>query len=139
MYWKERAQRLGSVQQSQSSCLRLKASKHHKFLFHQSLTAGAGGRSFRLSKVADVERGYEDQTKLPAGMSFSKVTDQSAIIKQAVGEFQLKFFVALLLVMLVSLISLGWRVGIVVASAVPLTLSATLVIMLATGKDLDLG
>src|SRR5215470_11263027 len=63
--------------------------------------------------------------------------DQSVIIKDAIDEFQLKFFVALLVVMTVCLISLGWRVGIVVAAAVPLTLSTTLVIMLASGKDLD--
>ncbi|HEX8893700.1 MAG TPA: efflux RND transporter permease subunit, partial [Terriglobales bacterium] len=137
----------------------------------------AGGRTLKLSEVADVQRGYEDpatflirhngqpammlnvvmrdefngldlgktleveqkkiQSNLPAGMSFAKVTDQSAIIKEAIDEFQLKFFVALLVVMIVSLISLGWRVGIVVAAAVPLTLSATLVIMMSTGKDLD--
>jgi multidrug efflux pump subunit AcrB len=45
--------------------------------------------------------------------------------------------VALLVVMTVSLISLGWRVGIVVAAAVPLTLSATLVAMLFAGINLD--
>jgi len=77
------------------------------------------------------------QTNLPAGISFAKVTDQSAIIKEAVDEFQLKFVVALLVVMIVCLISLGWRVGFVVAAAVPITLSTTLVIMLASGKDLD--
>lgn len=77
------------------------------------------------------------QGSLPAGIRFVKVTDQSAIIAEAVDEFQLKFVVALLVVMIVSLVSLGWRVGIVVAAAVPITLSATLVVMLATGKDLD--
>src|SRR3984893_6252636 len=77
------------------------------------------------------------QANLPAGIRFAKVTDQSVIIKDAIDEFQLKFFVALLVVMIVSLASLGWRVGIVVAAAVPLTLSTTLVIMLSTGKDLD--
>src|SRR5712672_3653663 len=136
-----------------------------------------GGRTMKLSDIADVRRGYEDpatflvrhngqpammldvvmreqfnglalgksleaeqkkiQATLPAGMSFENVTDQSTIIKEAVDEFQLKFFVALLVVMIVSLLSLGWRVGIVVAAAVPITLSATLVIMLSTGKDLD--
>src|SRR5258708_12120563 len=75
------------------------------------------------------------QATLPAGMSFENVTDQSTIIKEAVGEFQLKFFVALLVVMIVSLLSLGWRVGIVVAAAVPFTLSATLVLRLSTGKN----
>ena len=39
----------------------------------------------------------------------------------------LKFFVALGVVMIVSLISLGWRVGIVVAAAVPLTLAIVFV------------
>lgn len=137
----------------------------------------SGGRTLKLSDIAEVQRGYEDpasflvrhngqpalmlnvvmkehfnglelgkaleaeqrkiQSNLPVGMTFAKVTDQSSIIKEAVGEFQLKFFVALLVVMIVSLISLGWRVGIVVAAAVPLTLSATLVIMLASGKNFD--
>src|SRR5260370_7872306 len=74
---------------------------------------------------------------LPVGMSFEKVIDQSTIIKEAVGEFQQKFFVALLVVMIVGLVSLGWRVGIVIAAAVPITLSATLVVMLLAGINLD--
>ena len=39
--------------------------------------------------------------------------------------------------MVVSLVSLGWRVGIVVAAAVPLTLAAVFVIMLITGRVFD--
>ncbi|MDF0731503.1 efflux RND transporter permease subunit [Pseudomonas entomophila] len=76
-------------------------------------------------------------SELPLGMSLSKVTDQSVNIREAVGEFMLKFFVALAVVMVVCLLSLGWRVGLVVAAAVPLTLSAVFVIMLATGRDFD--
>jgi len=82
-----------------------------------------------------------EQTKisavLPAGISFSKVTDQAVNIREAVDEFMLKFFVALGVVMVVSIISLGWRVGIVVAAAVPLTLAAVFVIMLLTGRVFD--
>src|SRR5229473_380681 len=89
-----------------------------------------------LGKALDVEQ-KKIQSNLPVGFSFSKVIDQAEVIKNAVDEFQLKFFVALMVVMVVSLVSLGWRVGIVVAAAVPLTLSTTLVIMLATGKGLD--
>src|SRR5207237_3035102 len=74
---------------------------------------------------------------LPAGISFSKVTDQAVNIREAVDEFMLKFFVALAVVMLVSILSLGWRVGIVVAAAVPLTLAAVFVIMLLTGRVFD--
>src|SRR6267378_3139427 len=127
-------------------------------------TVVSGGRTLKLSDIADVKRGYEDpatflvrhngqpalllsivmkegwngldlgkalvaeqkkiSAELPAGISFSKVTDQAVNIREAVNEFMLKFFVALAVVMLVSIISLGWRVGIVVAAAVPLTLAA---------------
>ncbi|UJR53881.1 efflux RND transporter permease subunit [Dickeya zeae] len=74
---------------------------------------------------------------LPLGMTLSKVTDQAVNISSAVDEFMVKFFVALLVVMVVCFISMGWRVGIVVAAAVPLTLAAVFVIMAATGKNFD--
>jgi len=75
--------------------------------------------------------------EMPLGMSFTKVTDQSVNIEEAYDEFMLKFFVALAVVIVVSLISLGFRVGIVVAMAVPLTLAGVFVIMLVTGRDFD--
>ncbi|SNS90832.1 MULTISPECIES: efflux RND transporter permease subunit [unclassified Azospirillum] len=74
---------------------------------------------------------------LPLGMSLSKVTDQAVNISSAVDEFMVKFFVALLVVMAVCFVSMGWRVGIVVAAAVPLTLAAVFIIMGATGKNFD--
>ncbi|MBB5684936.1 efflux RND transporter permease subunit [Sphingobium boeckii] len=137
----------------------------------------SGGRTLKLSDIADVKRGYEDPAtflirnqgepalilgvvmkerynglqlgedlskqasaitaQMPLGLSFSKVTDQAVNIEEAYGEFMLKFFVALAVVIAVSLVSLGWRTGIVVAMAVPLTLAAVFVIMLATGRDFD--
>jgi multidrug efflux pump subunit AcrB len=75
--------------------------------------------------------------EMPIGMSLSKVTDQSVNIRAAVDEFMVKFLVALAVVMLVSFLSMGWRVGIVVAAAVPLTLAAVFIVMAATGKDFD--
>ncbi|MFZ6772359.1 efflux RND transporter permease subunit [Undibacterium sp. SXout7W] len=76
-------------------------------------------------------------TSLPLGMSLTKVTDQSVNISSAVDEFMVKFFVALLVVLVVCFVSMGWRVGIVVAAAVPLTLAAVFIIMAATGKNFD--
>lgn len=76
-------------------------------------------------------------TQLPLGMSLSKVTDQAVNISASVDEFMVKFFVALLVVMLVSFLSMGWRVGVVVAVAVPLTLALVFVVMAATGKNFD--
>ncbi|WP_350237469.1 efflux RND transporter permease subunit [Pseudomonas aeruginosa] len=76
--------------------------------------------------------------ELPLGMSLSKVTDQAVNISASVDEFMIKFFVALLVVMLVCFVSMGWRVGVVVAVAVPLTLPAMVfVVMAATRKNFD--
>ena len=49
----------------------------------------------------------------------------------------IKFFTALGVVIVVSLVTLGLRVGVVVALAVPLTLAAVFVIMMLTGRDFD--
>lgn len=75
--------------------------------------------------------------QLPMGMTLTKVTDQAVNIASAVDEFMVKFFVALLVVMVVCFVSMGWRVGIVVAAAVPLTLAAVFVVMAASGKNFD--
>src|SRR5918911_853594 len=90
----------------------------------------------------DLGKALETEVKtissaLPLGITLSKVTDQAVNITEAVDEFMLKFFVALSVVLVISLLSLGWRVGIVVAAAVPLTLAAVFVIMLDTGRVFD--
>ena len=51
-----------------------------------------------------------------------EVTDQAVNITSAVDDFMMKFAMALGVVV-VSLLSLGWRVGIVVAAAIALTLA----------------
>lgn len=73
----------------------------------------------------------------PLGMQLVKVTDQAVNISASVDEFMVKFFAAVLVVMLVSFLSMGWRVGVVVAAAVPLTLAVVFAVMLATGKNFD--
>ena len=59
------------------------------------------------------------------------------MIGEAVGEFVLKFTVALGVVLVVSFLSLGWRTGIVVALAVPLTLAGVFVVMDLMGIELQ--
>jgi multidrug efflux pump subunit AcrB len=85
-----------------------------------------------LGKVTEAIQG-----ELPLGLSLTQVSDQARNIAGAYGEFMIKFAVALAVVMVVSLMALGVRVGIVVAAAVPLTLAVVFVIMLVTGRDFD--
>src|SRR5436189_729179 len=95
-----------------------------------------GWNGLDLGKALDAEAAAIN-AEMPLGMSLSKVTDQSVNIREAVDEFMLKFLVALGVVMLLSFLSMGWLVGIVVAAAVPLTLAAVFIVMAATGKDFD--
>ncbi|MGA3994355.1 efflux RND transporter permease subunit [Ralstonia nicotianae] len=95
-----------------------------------------GWNGLDLGKALDKEVGAIN-ADMPLGMSLTKVTDQAVNISAAVDEFMLKFFAALLVVMLVSFLSMGWRAGLVVAAAVPLTLAVVFVVMAATGKNFD--
>jgi multidrug efflux pump subunit AcrB len=95
-----------------------------------------GWNGLDLGKALDAEVGSINKD-VPLGMSLTKVTDQAVNISGAVDEFMVKFFVALLVVMVVCFLSMGWRVGLVVATAVPLTLAAVFVVMAATGKNFD--
>ncbi|MHA6829242.1 efflux RND transporter permease subunit [Ralstonia pseudosolanacearum] len=95
-----------------------------------------GWNGLDLGKALDKEVGAIN-ADMPLGMSLTKVTDQAVNISAAVDEFMLKFFAALLVVMLVSFVSMGWRAGLVVAAAVPLTLAVVFVVMAATGKNFD--
>ncbi|MBI6852973.1 efflux RND transporter permease subunit [Pseudomonas cichorii] len=95
-----------------------------------------GWNGLDLGKALDAET-TKINDGMPLGMTLSKVTDQSVNISSSVDEFMVKFFIALLVVMLVCFLSMGWRVGVVVAAAVPLTLAVVFVVMAATGKNFD--
>jgi multidrug efflux pump subunit AcrB len=95
-----------------------------------------GWNGLALGKALE-ERSAAIARTLPLGMSLAKVSDQAVNITSAVDEFMMKFAMALGVVLLVSLLSLGWRVGIVVAAAVPLTLAVVFLIMLETGRFFD--
>ncbi|MBO1501804.1 efflux RND transporter permease subunit [Serratia proteamaculans] len=95
-----------------------------------------GWNGLDLGKALNAETASINQA-MPLGMTLTKITDQSANIRSAVDEFMVKFFVALLVVMVVCFVSMGWRVGVVVAAAVPLTLAVVFVVMEASGKNFD--
>src|SRR5881275_1623839 len=92
----------------------------------------AAGRTLKLADVAQVRRGYEDPPTY-----IIRHQGEAVNITSAVDEFMMKFAMALGVVLLVSLVSLGRRVGIVVAAAVPLTLAVVFLIMLETGRFFD--
>src|SRR6266576_3277275 len=75
--------------------------------------------------------------ELPVGIEVTQIADQPHIVDESVSEFVRTFAEALVIVLVVSFLSLGWRTGVVVALSVPLVLAIVIVVMNATGMDLD--
>jgi multidrug efflux pump subunit AcrB len=74
---------------------------------------------------------------LPVGIETHLVADQPEVVEEAVGEFIKTLIEAIVIVLAVSFISLGWRPGIVVAIAIPLVLAITFVVMKLFGISLQ--
>ena len=93
-----------------------------------------GGDILKLGENLD-KAFTELQKSLPVGMELRKVSDQPAAVEAGVGEFVQVLMEALVIVLLVSFFSLGWRTGMVVALSIPLVLAMTFAAM----KYFDIG
>ncbi|MCX3005466.1 efflux RND transporter permease subunit [Acinetobacter baumannii] len=65
------------------------------------------------------------QKTLPLGMKLQKVSDQPVAVQRSIHEFVKVLAEAVIIVLLVSFFSLGFRTGLVVAFSIPLVLAMT--------------
>lgn len=72
-------------------------------------------------------------SNLPVGVGVHTVSDQSVVVKDAVGGFTSALFEAVVIVLAVSFVSLGVRAGLVVACSIPLVLAMVFVFMEYSG------
>jgi multidrug efflux pump subunit AcrB len=86
----------------------------------------------RIKDFLDKER-----AQLPLGMSLTQLTNQAEAISGAVNLFQIKFLVAVIVVMGVSILAIGLRAGLIVGIAIPVTLGLTFLLMKMVGMNLD--
>lgn len=77
------------------------------------------------------------EAELPVGIGVHLVSDQPAIVEEAVGGFTKALFEAVAIVLVVSFVSLGLRAGLVVAVTIPLVLAITFVAMELAGISLQ--
>ncbi len=77
------------------------------------------------------------QAELPYGVELERVADQPTVVSESVWEFERSLMEALAIVLVVSLLSLGWRTGIVVGLSVPIVLGVVALVMLAMGWNLE--
>ncbi len=83
-----------------------------------------GGDILALGKNLETEFASL-QKSLPLGMTLQKVSDQPVAVKRSVSEFMKVLTEAVIIVLLVSFFSLGFRTGLVVALSIPLVLAMT--------------
>ncbi|MBI3222348.1 MAG: efflux RND transporter permease subunit [Nitrosomonadales bacterium] len=74
---------------------------------------------------------------LPAGVDVHVVANQPEVVKGSITLFQNSLAEAILIVLAVSFLSLGWRTGTVVALSIPLVLAITFFMMKIFGIDLQ--
>lgn len=79
------------------------------------------------------ERMDATTAELPVGIGVHKVSDQAEVVNKAVGGFTSALFEAVIIVLLVSFVSLGFRAGLVVACSIPLVLAMVFVFMEYSG------
>ena len=69
------------------------------------------------------------EAQLPVGLSLARVTDQPRAVRESVSEFVKVLIEAVVIVMAVSLLSLGLRTGVVVLVIIPVVLAITFMFM----------
>lgn len=98
------------------------------------MKTGANLLTFGEQLDAELDRVVAD---LPIGVTVERVSDQPAVVEEAVSGFTKALFEAIVIVLAISFISLGVRAGLVVAISIPLVLAITFVFMEYTGISLQ--
>ena len=131
--------RLGDIA-SVTSGLEDPFSRKYRFNGHDSVQLGVVmAKGFNVVDVGKaVEATYERfESALPYGVQVDQISNQPEVVTEAVGEFMRALAEALIIVLVVSFLSIGWRSGLVIAIAIPLVLAATFAIMYELGIDLQ--
>ena len=94
-----------------------------------------GGNILKLgSDLKDLAA--EIRSDLPLGAELHEVSNQPAVVQYSIHDFVETLILAIIIVLAVSFLSLGFRTGLVVAGCIPLVLAGTFVGMYILGIDL---
>lgn len=94
-----------------------------------------GGNNIQLGEnlAKEIER---IQRELPLGLELNQVANQPEVVKNSISEFSQSLYEAIIIVLAVSLFSLGKRAGYVISCCIPLILLGSFAAMLALDIDL---
>ena len=114
--------------------------RKYRFNGHDSVQLGVVmAKGFNVTDVGKaVDETYARfESALPYGVVVDQISNQPEVVTEAIGEFMKALGEALVIVLVVSFLSIGWRSGLVIAIAIPLVLAATFAIMYELGIDLQ--
>jgi len=80
----------------------------------------------------------EAQRQVPSGVRFDITLDQSRDIRMMVKDLENNMLSGLILVVAVLLLALGWRVSVIVASSIPLSMLLCVIVVQALGYTLNM-
>ncbi|MBL8265124.1 efflux RND transporter permease subunit, partial [Steroidobacter sp.] len=95
-----------------------------------------GGDVIRLGRAMDATVKRLEQN-FPVGIELGAVSDQPKVVNDSIGEFIKSLVEAVVIVLAVSFVALGLRVGLVVALSIPLVLAMTFLAMYMLDIDLQ--
>ncbi|OWO89927.1 multidrug transporter AcrB [Rhizobium esperanzae] len=131
--------RLGDIA-TVSSGLEDPYQRKYRFNGHDSVQVGVVmAKGFNVTDVGKgVEATYQRfEEALPYGVAVDQIANQPDVVTDAISEFMHALGEALVIVLVVSFLSIGWRSGLVIAIAIPLVLAATFALMYELGIDLQ--
>ncbi len=79
----------------------------------------------------------EIEADLPIGIELHRVAWQSDLVTTAINDFMVNLLEAVVIVLVVLTLVMGWRMGIIIGGALVLTILATFIVMAALGIDLQ--
>ncbi|ARN72694.1 efflux RND transporter permease subunit [Oceanicoccus sagamiensis] len=95
-----------------------------------------GGNLLETGAALD-KRLEEILAELPAGINVEKFTWQSDLVKESIDGFVINLVEAVLIVLVVLTVAMGWRMGVVIGWALIVTILGTFVVMKLMNIDLQ--
>lgn len=87
------------------------------------------------SKVNEILESF--QQELPRGVSMNSITDQSQVVKDSVRTFLKELIIAIMAVIVIVILLIPFRVAVVSASTIPITIAISLGLFYACGIELN--
>ena len=101
-----------------------------------SIANVSGGNIVDTGRALDA-RLDEIVRTLPVGVEVNRITWQSDLVTEAINAFMVNLLEAVVIVLVVLTLAMGWRMGVIISTGLVLTILGTFLVMAIQGIDLQ--